>query len=160
IPDEREATLLAALPRVTKFAALLLGSWSDAPDVANEVLLLAMYGGKRGGQKWDGKRELWPFVRGLTKTFVKTRRRSVVRGTVDQPLVSNAVRDDDGADYDRNDEPAASVSPADSKRADRLMERVDDEAARDARRAALEAESKGDDGALRVLALFDQDISG
>jgi DNA-directed RNA polymerase specialized sigma24 family protein len=156
-PDEREKKLLACARRLVKLGTHLLGSWADGEDVAQEVLVIAIHGGPKGGQRWNGEGDAWFFVRGVLKNLVLARRRAQKRGTVDAPPVDPSPHVEEGTP---EEEIPDSTPPPDSKNAERVLEMREDQADEDAERAALEAELENDPLARAVLALFDEGIDG
>ena len=72
---------------------------------------MAMYGGPKGGGTWSGEGDPWLHLRGLLKSMVKTRHRSLRRGTRDQ-LSLACLRD--GGDFAAHAEEATANAHLDA----------------------------------------------
>jgi DNA-directed RNA polymerase specialized sigma24 family protein len=138
--NERERALLACTARVTKLAFVLTRSWQEAEDIAQEAMILALWGGPKGGQKWSGEGDPWKRVAGNVRNVIKARRR-------------------EGAKLPIEESPTSIRLAPTSKSPERLNDLEAQRVSREERRAALEAEAEDDDLALRVLALYDDDVT-
>jgi DNA-directed RNA polymerase specialized sigma24 family protein len=139
-PTDQQKLLLDCLGRLVAFASRRARSWSDGEDLAQAAMVLALYGGPRGGQQWDGQGDPFTFLCGVVRSQLKTRRRAKERGTTeDGPASADGV--------------PASVEP------EKLVLMREERNETDEQRAALEAAIEGDEVCRGVLALFEDDVT-
>jgi RNA polymerase sigma factor (sigma-70 family) len=139
-PNPIQKRLLDCYPRLVLFARKRSTSETDADDLAQAAMVLALYGGPRGGQTWDGEGDPFLFLCGVVKNELQSRRRSQRRGTTD-------------AGPTTDEPPPSSTNP------ERIILQREKNAEEDALRAALDVAIEADDECRRLLALFDEGVT-